>query len=126
MKNAEFAELAEFSTRPDSAVSAVPVVSAFHTEEVSCDFSPLRFVPKGKHVVLGLVSTKTPLLESKEALKRRIDEAAKYVPLERLGVSPQCGFSSGGGAGQTVTQDDTRRKLELVLELAHDVWGAAA
>jgi 5-methyltetrahydropteroyltriglutamate--homocysteine methyltransferase len=72
------------------------------------------------------VSTKTPVLESKEALKRRIDQAAKYVPLERLGVSPQCGFSSGGGAGQTVTQDDTRRKLELVLELAHNVWGAAA
>jgi len=90
------------------------------------DFSPLRYVPKGKHIVLGLVSTKTPVLESKDALKRRIDEAAKYVPLERLGVSPQCGFSSGGGAGQTVTQDDTRRKLELVLELAHDVWGAPA
>jgi len=90
------------------------------------DFSPLRYVPKGKHVVLGLVSTKTPVLESKDALKRRIDEAAKYVPLARLGVSPQCGFSSGGGAGQTVTQDDTRRKLELVLELAHDVWGAPA
>jgi 5-methyltetrahydropteroyltriglutamate--homocysteine methyltransferase len=87
------------------------------------DFSPLRYVPKGKTVILGLVSTKTPVLESKDALKRRIDEAAKYVPLERLGVSPQCGFSSGGGAGQTVTQDDTRRKLELVLELARDVWG---
>jgi 5-methyltetrahydropteroyltriglutamate--homocysteine methyltransferase len=90
------------------------------------DFSPLRYVPKGKHVVLGLVSTKTPVLESKDALKRRIDEAAKYMPLERLGVSPQCGFSSGGGAGQTVTPDDTRRKLELVLELSRDVWGSAA
>jgi len=86
------------------------------------DFSPLRHVPKGKHVVLGLVSTKTPVLESKDALKRRIDEAAKHVPLERLGVSPQCGFSSGAGAGQTVTQDDTRRKLELVMALAHEVW----
>lgn len=90
------------------------------------DFSPLRYVPEGKTVILGLVSTKTPVLESKDALKRRIDEAANYVPLERLGVSPQCGFSSGGGAGQTVTQDDTRRKLELVLELARDVWGAPA
>ena len=86
------------------------------------DFSPLRYVPKGKTVVLGLVSTKTPQLESKDALKRRIDEAVKYVPLERLGLSPQCGFSSGGGAGQTVTQDDTRRKLELVVEVARDVW----
>ena len=87
------------------------------------DFSPLRYVPKGKTVILGLVSTKTPQLENKDALKRRIDEAARYVALERLGVSPQCGFSSGGGAGQSVTADDTRRKLELVLELARDVWG---
>ena len=86
------------------------------------DFSPLRFVPKGKSVILGLVSTKTAALESKDALKRRISEAGKYIPLERLGISPQCGFSSGGGGGQTVTQDDTRRKLELVMEVAHDVW----
>ena len=86
------------------------------------DFSPLRYVPKDKTVILGLVSTKTPQLESKEVLKRRIDEAAKYVPLERLGISPQCGFSSGGGSGQTVTQDDTRRKLELIMDVARDVW----
>jgi len=86
------------------------------------DFSPLRHVPKGKTVILGLVSTKTPQLESKDALKRRIDEAAKYVPLERLGLSPQCGFSSGAGSGQMVTPDDTRRKLELVMEVARDVW----
>jgi 5-methyltetrahydropteroyltriglutamate--homocysteine methyltransferase len=86
------------------------------------DFSPLRYVPKGKTVILGLVSTKTPQLESKDELKRRIDEAAKYVPLERLGISPQCGFSSGGGSGQTVTQDDTRRKLELVMQVAQEVW----
>jgi 5-methyltetrahydropteroyltriglutamate--homocysteine methyltransferase len=90
------------------------------------DFSPLRYVPEGKQVILGLVSTKTPVLESKDALKRRIDEATKYVALERLGVSPQCGFSSGGGAGQTVTADDTQRKLELVLEVARDVWGSPA
>jgi 5-methyltetrahydropteroyltriglutamate--homocysteine methyltransferase len=87
------------------------------------DFSPLRHVPKGKHVILGLVSTKTPELENKDALKRRIDEAAKYVPLERLGLSPQCGFSSGGGSGQAVTQDDTKRKLELVMSVAREVWG---
>jgi 5-methyltetrahydropteroyltriglutamate--homocysteine methyltransferase len=86
------------------------------------DFSPLRHVPDGKTVILGLVSTKTPQLESKDLLKRRIDEAAKHVPLERLGISPQCGFSSGGGSGQTVTQDDTKRKLELVVEVARDVW----
>jgi 5-methyltetrahydropteroyltriglutamate--homocysteine methyltransferase len=86
------------------------------------DFSPLRYVPKGKTVILGLVSTKTPVLESKDALKRRIDEAAKHVPLERLGISPQCGFSSGGGSGQIVTPDDTRRKLELVMQVAQEVW----
>jgi 5-methyltetrahydropteroyltriglutamate--homocysteine methyltransferase len=86
------------------------------------DFLPLRHVPRNKTVVLGLVSTKTPKLESKDDLKRRIEEAAKFVPLERLGLSPQCGFSSGGGAGQTVTQDDTRRKLELVLEVSREIW----
>ena len=86
------------------------------------DFAPLRFLPKGKRVILGLVSTKTPVLESRELLKRRIDEAARHAPLEQLGIGPQCGFSSGGGSGQAVTQDDTRRKLELVMEVAHDVW----
>jgi 5-methyltetrahydropteroyltriglutamate--homocysteine methyltransferase len=87
------------------------------------DFAPLRFLPKGKRVILGLVSTKTPTLEKKDVLKRRIDEATKHVPLDQLGIGPQCGFSSGGGGGQTVTQDDTRRKLELVMEVARDVWG---
>jgi 5-methyltetrahydropteroyltriglutamate--homocysteine methyltransferase len=87
------------------------------------DFAPLRFVPKGKRVILGLVSTKTPAVESKDSLKRKIDAAAKHIPLEQLGIGPQCGFSSGGGSGQALTQDDTRRKLELVMEVAHDVWG---
>jgi len=86
------------------------------------DFAPLRFVPKGKRVILGLVSTKTPQLESKEGLKRRIAEASRHNPLDQLGIGPQCGFSSGGGSGQAVTQDDTRRKLELVMEVARDVW----
>jgi len=87
------------------------------------DFSPLRFLPKGKRVILGLVSTKTPVLEKKDQLKRRIGEAAKFAPLDQLGIGPQCGFSSGGGGGQTVTLEDTRRKLELVMEVARDVWG---
>ena len=87
------------------------------------DFSPLRFVPRGKRVILGLVSTKTPQLESKDVLKRRIDEAAKHIPLEQLGIGPQCGFSSGGGSGQVLTQEDTRRKLELVAKTARAVWG---
>jgi 5-methyltetrahydropteroyltriglutamate--homocysteine methyltransferase len=86
------------------------------------DFAPLRFVPKGKRVILGLVSTKTPILESKDVLKKRIDAAAKHIPLEQLGIGPQCGFSSVGGGGQALTQEDARRKLELVLEVAREVW----
>jgi 5-methyltetrahydropteroyltriglutamate--homocysteine methyltransferase len=87
------------------------------------DFRPLRFVTTPRRVVLGLVSTKTPALESADALERRIDEAARYVPLERLGLSPQCGFSSAPGGGQPITADDQRRKLELVVSVARDVWG---
>jgi 5-methyltetrahydropteroyltriglutamate--homocysteine methyltransferase len=86
------------------------------------DFAPLRFVPKGKRVILGLVSTKTPVLETKDALKKRIDAAAKHIPLEQLGIGPQCGFSSVGGGGQALTQEDARRKLELVMEVAREVW----
>jgi len=85
-------------------------------------FEPLRFVPKNKRVVLGLVSTKTPKLEAKDELKRRIDAAAKYVPLENLCLSPQCGFASSH-VGNRVTPDDQRRKLELVVEVAREVWG---
>ncbi len=87
------------------------------------DFEPLRFIPANTGVILGLVSTKTPELESEDDLKRRIDEAAKYIPLESLGISPQCGFSSGGGRGQPITQDDTRAKIELLQRVARDVWG---
>jgi 5-methyltetrahydropteroyltriglutamate--homocysteine methyltransferase len=86
------------------------------------DFTPLRHVPQSKSVVLGLVSTKTPILEKKDDIKRRIDEAARYIDLDRLCLSPQCGFSSGGGSGQTVGPDDERRKLQLVLDVVHDVW----
>ena len=86
------------------------------------DFAPLRHVPKGKRVILGLVSTKTPVLEKKEDLKKRIDAAAKRIALDQLGIGPQCGFSSGGGGGQALSADDTRRKLELVMEVARDVW----
>jgi len=103
-------------------VDATTYCLEYDTERAG-DFSPLRFVPKGKRVILGLVSTKTPVLEAKDLLKRRIEAAAKHVPLEQLGIGPQCGFSSGGGGGQTVTQDDTRRKLELILETANEVWG---
>ena len=85
-------------------------------------FEPLRFMPADKTVVLGLVSTKTPALESRNALRRRIDEAARHVPLERLCLSPQCGFASTL-PGNPLSEDDQRRKLELVVEVARAVWG---
>ena len=85
-------------------------------------FAPLRFVPKGKMVVLGLVTTKRPALEKKDDLKRRIDEAAKYVPLDQLCLSPQCGFSSTA-EGNELTIDDEIAKLSLVVETAREVWG---
>ena len=84
-------------------------------------FAPLRFVPKDKIVVLGLVSTKVPELESMDELERRVAAASKYVPLERLAVSPQCGFGSDV-AGNLVSEDDQRRKLERVVELANKIW----
>jgi 5-methyltetrahydropteroyltriglutamate--homocysteine methyltransferase len=86
------------------------------------DFAPLRFVPKEKSIVLGLVSTKTPALEDKDQLKRRIDEASRYVPLERLAISPQCGFASSE-KGNPVTPDAQEAKLRLVVETAREVWG---
>ena len=85
-------------------------------------FEPLRFVPKGKKVVLGLISTKTPVLEKKDVLKKRVDEAAKYVPLENLCLSPQCGFASSE-TGNRLSEDDQRRKLELAVQVAQDIWG---
>jgi 5-methyltetrahydropteroyltriglutamate--homocysteine methyltransferase len=87
-------------------------------------FEPLRYIPKGKRVVLGLISSKLPQLESKDDLKRRIDAAAKYVPLENLCLSPQCGFSSTHH-GNKITVDDQRRKLALALEVADEVWGTS-
>jgi 5-methyltetrahydropteroyltriglutamate--homocysteine methyltransferase len=85
-------------------------------------FAPLRFVPPGKMVVLGLVTTKRGELETKDTLKRRIDEAAKYVPLDQLCLSPQCGFSSTV-EGNVLTFDDELAKLKLIVETAGEVWG---
>ena len=84
-------------------------------------FEPLRFVPDGKTVVLGLISSKDPTLESMDSLQRRNDEAARYVPIDNLAISPQCGFASTA-PGNMLTQDQQRRKLELVVEVAHKVW----
>jgi 5-methyltetrahydropteroyltriglutamate--homocysteine methyltransferase len=93
-----------------------------YDDERSGDFRPLRFLPKDKIVVLGLVTTKFGEMESKDALKRRIDEAAKYVPLEQLCLSPQCGFSSTVH-GNLIAVEAQRAKLRLVVETAQEVWG---
>jgi 5-methyltetrahydropteroyltriglutamate--homocysteine methyltransferase len=93
-----------------------------YDDERSGSFEPLRFVPEGKMVVLGLVTTKRPQLEDKDELKRRIDEAAKYVPLDQLCLSPQCGFSSTV-EGNDLTEGEEIDKLRLVVETAREVWG---
>jgi len=86
------------------------------------NFAPLRYLPKGKKLILGLVSSKTGQLEKADDLKRRIDEASKSVPLDQLGISPQCGFSSTV-LGNKLTVDDQIAKLKLVVQVAQDVWG---
>jgi 5-methyltetrahydropteroyltriglutamate--homocysteine methyltransferase len=90
--------------------------------ERSGGFEPLRFIRPGAMVVLGLISSKTPVLESQDDLRRRIDEAARYVPLENLAISPQCGFASTS-AGNVLTRDEQKAKLELVVDTAAKVWG---
>jgi 5-methyltetrahydropteroyltriglutamate--homocysteine methyltransferase len=112
-----------------------PIVSVFertrfqrflleYDDERSGTFEPLRHVPEDRDVVLGLVTTKKPDLESKDTLKRRIEEASRYVPLERLAISPQCGFASTE-AGNLVSEADQKAKLELVAQVAREVWGEA-
>lgn len=94
-----------------------------YDDERSGGFAPLRFVPKGgPRVVLGLVTSKRAVLEGKDALKRRIDEAARYVPLEQLCLSPQCGFSSTVD-GNALTIEEEKAKLRLVVETASEIWG---
>ena len=93
-----------------------------YDDERSGDFRPLRFLSKGKLVVLGLVTTKFGEMESKDALKRRIDEAAKFAPLDQLALSPQCGFSSTVH-GNNIAVEAQRAKLRLVVETAQEVWG---
>jgi 5-methyltetrahydropteroyltriglutamate--homocysteine methyltransferase len=93
-----------------------------YDDERSGSFAPLRFVPPGKQVVLGLVTTKRGELESKDNLKRRIEEASRYVPLDQLCLSPQCGFSSTV-EGNLLTFDEEVAKLALIVETAAEVWG---
>jgi 5-methyltetrahydropteroyltriglutamate--homocysteine methyltransferase len=87
------------------------------------DFAPLRFVPASKAVVLGLISSKTPVLESIDQLKHRVEEATQYIGLDRLAISPQCGFASTV-AGNPVTEADERAKLALVVQAAKSIWGS--
>jgi 5-methyltetrahydropteroyltriglutamate--homocysteine methyltransferase len=85
-------------------------------------FEPLRLVRDGVGVVLGIISSKTPELESRETLLARVEDASRFVPVERLGVSPQCGFASTIG-GNPVTLDQQRRKLEVLVSVSQEVWG---
>jgi 5-methyltetrahydropteroyltriglutamate--homocysteine methyltransferase len=121
--------LAQGSYEPvaERLFSEVPVdrfLLEYDTERAG-GFEPLRFVPRGATaptIVLGLVTTKVPRLEDLDTLSRRVEEAARYVPLENLAISPQCGFASGS-LGNLITADDERRKLDLVVFAARQVWG---
>ena len=122
--NFQSAWVAEGGYEPVAEAMFSSGVDAFFMEFDSAragGFEPLRFVPKGKRIVLGLVTTKSGALEAKDDLKRRIDEAAKYVPPENLCLSPQCGFSSTHH-GNRLTEEEQWRKLELVVEVAGEVW----
>ncbi len=124
--NFESAWLAEGGYEPVAEVlfNAVDVDGYFleYDTDRAGDFRPLRFVPKGKTVVLGLVTTKRGALESADDLKRRIEEASRYVPLEQLALSPQCGFASAG-RGNHLTVEEQMAKLRLIVEVARQVWG---
>ena len=102
----------------------VPVETYFleYDSERAGDFSPLRWIPAGRQVVLGLVSSKIARLESADELRTRIDAAARHVPMERLGLSPQCGFASVAG-GNPLSEEQQAAKLRLVVDVAQSVWG---
>jgi 5-methyltetrahydropteroyltriglutamate--homocysteine methyltransferase len=119
-----FAASGDYEPVAEALLSGMNLDAYFleYDDERSGDFRPLRFLPKGKTAVLGLVSSKFGSLESVDALKRRIDEAARFAPLEQLALSPQCGFASSAD-GNDILWDDQRRKLELVVRVARDVWG---
>jgi 5-methyltetrahydropteroyltriglutamate--homocysteine methyltransferase len=124
--NFESAWLAEGGYDPVAEVlfNAIDVTGYFleYDSERAGDFKPLRFVPKGKIVVLGLVTTKRGALETRDELMRRIDAAARYLPLEQLALSPQCGFASGE-RGNRLTLEEEVAKLRLIVDVAREVWG---
>jgi 5-methyltetrahydropteroyltriglutamate--homocysteine methyltransferase len=113
-----------YETVEDVLFNAIDVHGYFmeYDDERSGGFEPLRRLPKGKHVALGLVTTKRGTLESKDGLKRRIDEAARFADLDQLSLTAQCGFSSTE-EGNLLTEDEQWRKLELIVAVARDVWG---
>jgi 5-methyltetrahydropteroyltriglutamate--homocysteine methyltransferase len=125
----QFAAQGGYEPIADVLLNEIKVDGYFleYDDQRSGGFEPLRFFPKGskKKVVLGLVSTKRTEIESKDELKRRIDEATKYVPLENLCISPQCGFASTY-LGNPTTEDIQKKKMQLVVDVARDVWGTAA
>ena len=124
--NFEGAWVAEGGYEPvaETLFNEIDVTGYFleYDTERAGDFRPLRFLPKGKIAILGLVTTKQGALESKDSLKRRIDEAAKVVPLEQLAISPQCGFASGE-RGNALSLRNELEKLKLVVDVAREVWG---
>ena len=119
-----FAASGDYEPVAEALLSEMNIDAYFleYDDDRSGDFRPLRFLKKGKTVVLGLVTTKVGQMESKDALKRRIDEAAKYAPMEQLALSPQCGFSSTVH-GNNIAVEDQRNKLRLVIETAQEMWG---
>jgi 5-methyltetrahydropteroyltriglutamate--homocysteine methyltransferase len=119
-----FAASGDYEPVAEALLSEMDIDAYFleYDDARSGDFRPLRFLQKGKTAVLGLVTTKVGALEDRDALKRRIDEAAKFAPLEQLALSPQCGFASSA-EGNVISWDNQRRKLELVVDVAREVWG---
>ncbi len=118
-----FAASGDYEPVAEALLSEMNIDAYFleYDDDRSGDFRPLRFLKKGKTAVLGLVTTKVGQMESKDALKRRIEEAAKYAPLDQLALSPQCGFSSTVH-GNSIAVEDQRNKLRLVIETAQEVW----
>jgi 5-methyltetrahydropteroyltriglutamate--homocysteine methyltransferase len=119
-----FAASGDYEPVAEALLSEMDIDAYFleYDDVRSGDFRPLRFLQKGKTAVLGLVTTKVGALEDRDELKRRIDAAAQYAPLEQLALSPQCGFASSA-EGNDISWDNQRRKLELVVDVARDVWG---
>lgn len=119
-----FAASGDYEPVAEALLSEMKIDAYFleYDDARSGGFKPLRFLHKGSIAVLGLVTTKVGTLEDSDALKRRIDEAAQYVPLEQLALSPQCGFASSA-EGNDISWDNQRRKMELVVRVAREVWG---